>query len=131
MKYTVLLALTCSFLLLPLQARAVDRQTIDFVIEAHAERIGMDANLAKKIAWCESGYQEKVVSRTGDRGIYQLNGVHDRELKKLDLDPFNFQENIEFAFILMERNGVRDWYSSRHCWSKTAYKPKKVARKLL
>jgi hypothetical protein len=68
-----------------------------------------------EVARCESGY-ENVPSPTGDFGIFQINQVHLSTLYDLGLNRENIQDNIRFARLLYEENGLKDWNNSRHCW---------------
>jgi soluble lytic murein transglycosylase-like protein len=42
------------------------------LIDLHAARHGVDPDLARAIAWQESGFQQQVVSSAGARGVMQL-----------------------------------------------------------
>jgi len=65
------------------------------------------------IAWCESGWQTKVISPTNDVGIFQINlTAHGRSVEYWQ-DPY---ENIEYALELYKKNGFKDWVMSEHCW---------------
>ena len=46
---------------------------------------------------------------TTDTGICQINSVHDTELAKLSLDKNKLEDNLEFAKILYEREGLKPW----------------------
>lgn len=53
---------------------------------------------------------------TPDWGLFQLNRVHFPEMKSLGLNPMIEADNIKFAMILYQRNGLADWEMSRGCW---------------
>jgi soluble lytic murein transglycosylase-like protein len=70
------------------------------------------ADLLKALTWVESGWQRKVVSRTGAMGIGQLQPAtvdHVRMLIGLRLDPYNADDNIRmsarFLRFLLDRTG--------------------------
>lgn len=44
-----------------------------------------------------------------DWGIAQINSVHDPELKRLGLDKSKLEDNLKYAGILYEKNGLKDW----------------------
>lgn len=44
-----------------------------------------------------------------DTGIAQINSVHDAELKNRKLDKEKVEDNLEYAKILYEKNGLLDW----------------------
>ncbi len=76
-----------------------------------------------RIAACESslkhvdGSGQVVVGEvTPDVGVFQINPVHERELRTYRLDPRNFSHNVAFANYLFQRDGLRPWNSSRNCW---------------
>ena len=101
------------------QPKSVE-QKIEIAFGEHAE-------VMKKIAYCESGMRqhkdngEPLISPTNDSGIFQINNfAHSKKVKELGLDVINSEDdNIAYAKFLFERNGTRDWYMSKHCWSKS------------
>ena len=54
-----------------------------------------------------------------DVGIFQINTkAHADEISKLGLDVINNEDdNANYALMLYERNGTRDWDASKMCWS--------------
>ena len=55
-----------------------------------------------------------------DRGVFQINEYYHLETaKSLGIDILTLEGNIEYARILYERNGTRDWNWSKACWFKT------------
>lgn len=73
------------------------------------------------IARCESGIRQfnadgsVLISRTSDVGIFQINQVHWDNAKRLGIDIYSVQGNIEYAKLLKKQNGTGDWYMSKHC----------------
>lgn len=70
--------------------------------------------MAIAVATCESGlkvsaYNPHNYDSSVDRGLFQLNSVHDQRLKALGLDPWNPEDNVKFARMLYEQNKWRDW----------------------
>lgn len=44
-----------------------------------------------------------------DTGICQINSVHDEELKRLKLDKTKLRDNLVFAMILYNKEGLKPW----------------------
>jgi Lysozyme like domain len=84
------------------------------IIEAFPE----DSRAALAIAKCESGLNPKAFNPhnndgTTDGGLWQINTVHDHKLQKLGLDKFDPHDATEYARMLYEQNGWRDWVCAR------------------
>ena len=101
-----------------------DIDSLKIAISIKAEEYGVTVPIPviMEIVRCESSFNHKAYNpsnRDGssDGGLFQLNSVHDKELNALGLDKYDLNDNIEYAMILMKRNGTRDWYSSEHCWN--------------
>lgn len=105
----------------PVLAYAPPPPALDAAITQVATEYGIDVELAKSIAWCENhGYKETAkhwnTNGTKDVGIFQINDIHIPELERRGLTRYDAAENIEFAMILMARNGTRDFLGSASCW---------------
>lgn len=79
-----------------------------------------------KIAECESGNRQfddagaVIRGRANplDRGRFQINTYwHGEEAEKRGIDLNTWEGNTQFALILYERNGTRDWGWSAWCWN--------------
>lgn len=73
-----------------------------------------DPHTAVAVAACESGhnpdaYNDRNYNGTVDRGIFQLNSTHDTRLEALGLDPWDVEDNIQFARMLYEESGWLPW----------------------
>ncbi len=64
----------------PLPANAPPKSSIENMIEAHAEKIGINPSLVKAVARAESGFNPKAVSPAGAKGLMQLMPSTAREL---------------------------------------------------
>lgn len=53
---------------------------------------------------------------TRDHCLFQINDIHIPEMKKMGLNIDDPEDNAQFAVILMKRNGLRDWNSSKSNW---------------
>lgn len=75
------------------------------------------------IARCESGLRQHnedgsvLVSRTSDKGLFQINQVHWSTAEKMGINLDTVEGNIAYAKYLKEQRGTKDWYASAHCWS--------------
>jgi hypothetical protein len=73
-----------------------------------------DPHTAVAVATCESGlnpgaYNGKNTNGSTDGGLWQINSVHDKELKRLGLDKYNPTDATKYARMLYEQNGWIDW----------------------
>lgn len=95
---------------------------IDAVLVEKAAVYGVDVALARKVAFCESrwavhAHNTKNRDGSNDGGLMQINSVHLPELHARGLDRFDLEDGVEFAMILMARNGTRDYKASEWCWA--------------
>lgn len=80
-----------------------------------------DAPIMLEVARCESQL-DPLADRGNlnvDVGLFQINQVHLATLEKLGLDRRNIDDNIAYARILYDANGLSDWFMSRDCWGKS------------
>ena len=81
-----------------------------------------DSERMLRVALCESGYDRNAhnpKNNSHDRGIFQLSEKwHGKEMKELGIDPTDVEQNIQYARLLYDRNGLKDWSASKKCWSK-------------
>ncbi|MEY4440935.1 MAG: hypothetical protein RLY49_561 [Candidatus Parcubacteria bacterium] len=83
--------------------------------------------ILKKIASCES--QNRQFNETGavlrgkvnsqDVGVFQINEKYHLEAaKKLGLDIYTLEGNLDYAKHLYKTQGVKPWVHSSTCWDK-------------
>lgn len=88
---------------------------------------GVDPNLAKAIAFCESSNrhytdpQNKTVIRglknSSDVGLFQINEkYHLEKSRELGYNIYDLDGNIDYAMWLMSNEGTRHWRYSQGCW---------------
>lgn len=84
-------------------------------MERHIRRMFPESpGQAVAIANCESGltptaFNPDNYNGTVDRGLWQINSVHDSTLENLGLDPWDVEDATKFARMLYEKNGWQDW----------------------
>lgn len=96
--------------------------TEDRIIRAIQETFPEQPELMTKVAKCESQFKADAHNPTNgshDGGIFQISQKHHgKELEKLNLDPYDVEDNLTYARILYEKNGLSDWRASKFCWNK-------------
>jgi len=98
-------------------------QIIEVTIEDRIKEVFPEqSTLMIHIAKCESGLKQYnsngkvLISKTSDKGVFQINQVHWENAKKLGFDIDTLEGNLSYARYLYDRNGTKDWYMSKHCW---------------
>lgn len=100
-------------------------ETIPELITDMSRLYKTDANLAMRIAKCESGMAQynkdgslvrgKVIP--ADVGVFQVNETyHLEQSKKLGFDIYTPEGNIGYATWLLKHEGPKHWNPSRKCW---------------
>jgi hypothetical protein len=93
---------------------------VSLSIEEEILRVFPDAPIMVEVARCESQLDPLAdrEHRNVDVGLFQINQVHLPKLAELGLDRRNLHDNLTYARMLYDWNGLNDWYMSRNCWSK-------------
>lgn len=88
--------------------------TIEQMLVASAQRLGVDPVLIKSLAWMESGWKQEVISSKGAIGVMQLlpetASFTSQRLLKEPIDPNKVEDNIKagvrfYAFLLQNTGG--------------------------
>lgn len=91
-------------------------------IEREVLAVFHDAPIMLRVMKCEGGYDTNAYNPTngsGDKGLFQVSTkYHGHRVKALGLDMNNPKDNIKYARMLYDANGLNDWSASKHCWSK-------------
>lgn len=98
----------------------IPSRQVSLSIEEEILRAFPDAPIMVEVARCESGL-DPLADREGrnvDVGLFQINQVHLPRLAELGFERRNLHDNIAYARMLYDWNGLNDWNMSRHCWSK-------------
>lgn len=89
-------------------------------IREYVKNIPWDTETAYKVILCESGGNEKIVSKSGDVGIFQINLVAhwpqipgNTRSEKVDWLK-DYKNNTDFAYGLWQKSGWFPWV----CWTK-------------
>ncbi len=86
-----------------------------------------DAPIMSRIAYCESRYRH--LNPDGsifrgrqvkeDIGVMQVNlTYHEATAKKMNINLYSLNGNLEYARALYEKQGTTPWDSSKPCWGK-------------
>jgi len=96
--------------------------TIEQII---AEEWGADAEIGKKIAFCESSYNPEAKNKNSSAtGLFQIiKSTWEANRKRMNADTnldlrLDARENAKTAYFLYKQQGGNPWKSSQHCWSK-------------
>lgn len=78
-----------------------------------------DVERALAVAKCESGLKPTAHNPnnkdgTTDGGLWQINSIHDDTLEELGLDKYDPEDATQYARMLYEKNGWRDWVCYTH-----------------
>lgn len=96
----------------------IEVETEEHKIERLIREEFTDAPLMVEVARCESSFRNVPGRLSDDFGPFQVNYVHLETLEKMGLDRTKVEDNIKYARYLYDKNGLRDWENSKHCWSK-------------
>jgi len=81
-----------------------------------------DAPIMVKVAKCESSLKPDAYNPTNnshDKGLFQISGkYHGAKVKELGLDMYDVKDNLAFARILYDEQGLKPWIWSKSCWNK-------------
>lgn len=86
-----------------------------------------DLPIMVDIARCESRFRQvdkngKVLRgevNANDVGVMQINEMyHLEKSKKLGMDIYTLEGNMEYGRYLYEKEGARPWLASSKCWAK-------------
>jgi len=93
------------------------------MIEFWSDQYGVDEQLSKKIAFCESGFNNVCNYKfgcTGGMGIFQIvRSTFDETRERMGLapsDPMNVRDNIQAGIWLISQGELWRWDPSVKCW---------------
>ncbi len=100
---------------------------IDKNTEAHVRSYFSDVPILADVARCESHFTQfkkdgkvlRGIANNLDVGVMQINEKYHLEAsKKLGMDIYTLEGNLEYGRYLYEHQGARPWLASSPCWSK-------------
>ncbi len=99
---------------------AMSNDTLAASIGKLSNKYGIDAQMVKEIIFCESSNKPYAINKNTaigeDVGYFQINSYyHKAQAKKLGWDIYDPQDNLEYGFWLLNKEGTDHWLSSRKC----------------
>lgn len=96
-------------------------KTFDSEVSRLALKYNQDETLARRIIKCESSNNAHATGTRAvvgqDIGYWQINSYfHEKPALKMGYDIYNWEDNLEYGFILLSNEGTRPWNASRYCW---------------
>ncbi len=110
----------------PLTKKEVRKQ-LNVTVKPALKQYFKDAPIMERVAYCESthtqfiseGVVHRGVANNKDVGIFQINEkYHLKDSKKMGIDIYSIEGNMEYARHLYETQGLQPWSASRPCWGK-------------
>lgn len=98
----------------------IEIETEEMKIERLVREEFTDAPIMVEVARCESEFKNVPGRTSDDFGPLQINYIHLPELGRLGLDRTKVEDNIKFARILYNEQGLKPWKNSQGCWGKYA-----------
>lgn len=96
-------------------------KTFDSEVSRLALKYNQDETLARRIIKCESSNNAHATGTRAvvgqDIGYWQINSYfHEKPALKMGYDIYNWEDNLEYGFILLSNEGTRPWNASKYCW---------------
>lgn len=97
-------------------------------VEARVREYFSDIPIMAEVARCESTFRHTLADGSvlvgvvdgRDTGVMQINTYyHGQTALNMNLDLWDFYDNMAYARNLYERQGTQPWSASRPCWGKT------------
>ena len=103
-----------------IRTASAEEWNVDSAISALSFKYNLDERDVRSIIKCESNFKVDAFNlnkdRTLDYGLFQINTYwHLSSARKLGLDIFTPQGNLEYGFYLLANDGVKHWKSSNAC----------------
>ncbi len=90
------------------------------IVPPLAKKYGTSAAIALKIIKCESrnivNAIHKNTNGTVDKGLMQINSIHNERAKQLGFDLNVPSESLEYGMLLLGEQGTKPWGASKSCW---------------
>lgn len=96
------------------------RKINEQIIRKVAKEQGINADLAVRVATCESNLDDKAINTnekgSRDRGLFQINDKYHPEIS--DADAFNPITATEFFCKAFKEGNLSWWNATKTCWNK-------------
>ena len=103
-------------------------RTLDSEIDRISEKYEKEESVVRAVIGCESQLYGDAINHnldkngkiwSTDHSWLQINDYyHTKPMKDLGLDIENKWDALEYGFVLMKKEGLKPWKSSKACWSK-------------
>lgn len=112
-------------------------KTYETEVARLALKYDQSESLARKIIFCESTIYSRAENKnyrlqwnselgtstmthwSSDWGYWQVNDFyHEKEARRMGYNIYKWEDNLEYGFWLMSKQGTQPWSASRHCWNK-------------
>lgn len=100
--------------------RDYSKEEVEALIRSYAKQYGANENLAVRIAYCESGYNQHSANRNSTaRGVYQYLGStwSNTPAGRSGTSVMDADANVRTAVQYIATKGTSPWNASRSCWS--------------
>ena len=100
-------------------------QSTPLTIETYVRNYFADSPILAEVARCESTFRQfdskgnpiRGLENASDVGVMQINEYyHAERAKKLGLDLYTLEGNMEYAKLLYKTQGTAPWSASKPCW---------------
>lgn len=99
---------------------SLQTKTVIHEVVLLAEKYNQDPFTALAVIKCESKFSPWAshlnINGTRDYSYFQVNSTHRKEALEYGLDITDPQDNLEYGMMLLTREGLTPWKSSRPCW---------------
>jgi len=102
--------------------------TIDEQIRIRSLELGLDEALVRDVIRCEGTMYPTTPNRNIDKlgqvwsrdwGPLQINDFyHEATMRKQGRDIHNNMDSLNYGLEMMQKEGMRPWKASKHCWDK-------------
>jgi len=103
----------------PQELKAIHQDYVIKLIDYWSQYYGADRNLMVNIAECESDFQPGAKNpgeSATDAGVYQF--IENTWQENCQGNPYNANDNVRCAAMLIARGEINHWDSSKGCWNK-------------
>jgi soluble lytic murein transglycosylase-like protein len=89
------------------------KEEVQTMIDRYAQKYGVDSAKLKRVAMCESGFNQFAVSRGGHMGVFQFAArtfaANSARIGLVNSNPFNAEQNVETAAYMFSIGQEWQW----------------------